>query len=154
MKQAVQADIFKNTPDAFAYLVISAIIPVTYIIADFITLSSGDTVTMIVASLTLLSFFASCAYDYVSRYNDDSEIRKPFVCNVLYIGKVLYMAISVGTLICMILVVTDTVNIDNLRLVYIAFFVAGLYAPFVSLVEVGRLSWKTHKKKLARAKGV
>lgn len=154
MKQAVRAYIFKNALDAFAYFIISAIIPVMYIVADLIAISSNNAITMVAASLTLISFFASCIYDYVSRYNDNSEIKKPFVYNVLFVGQVLYMAISVGTLICMILIVTKAIDINSLRLVYIAFFVVGLYAPIVSLIEVVRHSWKIHKKKLAIAKNV
>lgn len=145
---------FKGALDAFAYLIISAIIPVTYLVVDIIAISSSDTKTMVAASLTLMSFFASCAYDYDSRYNDESETKKPIILNVLLLGVILYCTLAVATFVGMILIVTDVICIDNLKLVYILFFVAGLYAPMVSFIEVFRFVRKKHKNKLAKARGV
>lgn len=155
MEQSNKCYIFKGILDAFAYLVISAIIPVTYLVVDFIAVSSGDAITLIAALLALLSFFASCSYDYISRYNEDdeNEEKKPYIYHVLLIGCGVYAVGSILILISIILVTISTVNIEDFKLAYNLLFYAGLYAPIVSFIEVCRRVYKKHRQKTARARG-
>lgn len=154
MKQSTDSYIFKGAFDAFVYLIISAIIPVTYMVIDLVAVSGGNIKTFVAAALTLMSFFASCSYDYVSRYDDERETKKPAIYNVLFIGILLYAVIAIGTLVGIILVVTDTVKINDIKSAYYLFFCVGLYAPVVSLVDVCRYMSKKHKNKLAKARSV
>lgn len=154
MKQSNKCYIFRGIFDAFAYLVISAIIPVTYLAVDFIAVSNGNEMTLIAALLALLSFFASCSYDYISRYTDDeNEVKEPFICHILLIGCGLYVVGSILIFVGIILVATKTFNIEDLKLAYNLLFYTAFYAPIISFIEVCRRVKKKHKQKTARARG-
>lgn len=146
--------VFNNLPDALAYFIISAVIPATYIFVDFSKISDGESLTVVALAFTLLSSCSSFAYDYISRYNDELVLKKPWIYDFLLIGCILYVLSSIAALVGAILLVTQAMTLKEIVGLYHFLVFVSIYAPIVSLVECIRYIYKMHKGKRTRARGV
>lgn len=142
--------IFRSIPDAGAYFVISAIIPIAYLFIDFFDFSNNIANTFPAFSLSFFTFSINYFYDYISRYIDSNEPKEKYIHHTLLTGLFAYGFCSLSAFVLMIIGVNGVGNISDYRLVYILLLVMGLYAPVVSLVELIRRIMKKHHEIILR----